>query len=464
MKRALIIILCVILSVAIFSGCNTKSLDKDEQGRTIISVGGWPSKEGIGLDNMNARKAEFEETNPDVSVVPDFWTFDRKSFYAKAAGNQLPTQYNVAYTEMPEIINSEYSADMTATLSKRGYDDMFNPAVLDVVSQDGKIYGYPYSGYILGIAFNTEMMSAAGLMEEDGTPKQPKDWNELAEFAVQIKQTTGKPGFVFPSSNNNGGWIFTPVAWSYGVDFMEKDENGKWQATFNTPEAVAALQYVKDLKWKYDVLPSNTLIDGTECYKTFATGNAGMMIGSSAVSQNVVQYGMLPDQLGMMGIPAGPARHVTLLGGGVSCVAPDATEDQIDASIRWVEASYGYQLTDEVKHNTERTIQDALANNELVGIKGFSIWSNESEVVQYTRGLIDSYANSNPNHVKLYNDFVANCPAEIQQEEPVCAQELYGILDSCIQEVLINENADCAELIAKAASDFQVNYLNNLEY
>ena len=36
---------------------------------------------------------------------------------------------------------------------------------------------------------------------------------------------------------------------------------------------------------------------------------------------------------------------------------------------------------------------------------------------------------------------------------------LYALLDACIQEVLTNENADCAALIQKAASDFQQNYL-----
>jgi len=82
--------------------------------------------------------------------------------------------------------------------------------------------------------------------------------------------------------------------------------------------------------------------------------------------------------------------------------------------------------------------------------------------LKFQHQLMDENANSNPNHVRLYNEFVANCPAELQAEEPVCAQGLYGILDGCIQEVMTNKDADCAKLIEKAASDLQVNYLNNL--
>ena len=64
---------------------------------------------------------------------------------------------------------------------------------------------------------------------------------------------------------------------------MKKGDDGKWKATFNSPEAAAALQYIKDLKWKYDVLPTNTLIDGEEYSKLFATGNAAMQIAAGDV-------------------------------------------------------------------------------------------------------------------------------------------------------------------------------------
>ena len=93
-----------------------------------------------------------------------------------------------------------------------------------------------------------------------------------------------------------------------------------------------------------------------------------------------------------------------------------------------------------------------------------SVWNNESEAVKYERQLIDENTNTNPNYVKLYNEFATNCPCEIRAEEPVCAQELYAILDTCIQEVLTNKNADCASILEKANSDFQSNYLDNLTY
>ena len=461
--RVISLVLALVLCVMSLSACGGKT-DKDEQGRTIISVGGWPTKEGKELDNAVARKEAFEKENTDVVIKTDPWKFDLKTFYAKAAGNQLPNYFSIHATEVSQIMESGYSADITNALKKYGYLENMNPTLLDLVSKDGKVYAIPTYAYILGIAFNTEMLEAAGLMEADGTPKQPKDWYELAEFAVKIKKATGKPGVVFPTASNNGGWIFSPVAWSFGVDFMEQDKDGKWKATFNTPEAVEALQYIKDLKWKYDVLPANTLIDGTEYNKTFATGNAGMMITAGDLPWKITQYGMTHDQLGMMAMPAGPKRHVTLLGGTMYAVSADATKDQIDAAIRYHATAFHYALSDAVKDTTDRDIAKKLDLGQLVGIKSMSVWSANAESLKYEHKLIDENANSNPNHVRLYNEFVANCPAEIQPEEPICAQELYGILDGCIQEVLTNKDADCAALIANAAADFQTNYLDNLTY
>lgn len=463
--KAISMVMALTLSAGLFTGCTNKKSDKDEQGRTMISIGGWPTKESVDLDNINARKERYESENTDVVVTPDSYKFDRQTFYAKAAGNQLPTLYDVGFTEIPEIIASGYSADLTDVLKKRGYEGMFNEDILEIISDDeGRIRAFPYSAYVLGLVCNTDLMQQAGLVNEDGTPMQPKDWNEVAEFAVKIKEATGKAGFIMPSAGNVGGWLFTPIAWSYGVDFMEKDENGKWQATFDTPEAVAALQYVKDLKWKYDVLPVNTTINMDEYIKTFATGGAGMMINAGTFPGQVFQYDMPLESQGIVAFPAGPERHVTLLGGATYCISADATEDQIDACIRWLEDAYSFDLTENFKNNKIKTLDRHRETNVLVGVKEMSVWSEKSPALKWQNEIIDEKANANKNHVKLYNDFVLNCPAEIQAEEPVCAQELYAILDICIQEVFTDKDADCEAIIKKAVSDFQINYLDNLTY
>ena len=205
-KAVLTMTICSV-TICGLSGCGNKNANvTDDKGRTIVTVGSWPTKEGTEKQNIEERKQKFEADNTDFVIQPDNWAFDLKSFYAKAAGGQLPVLFNTNFTEVSQIINAGYGADLTDELKKQGIYDKMNKDVMDVVSKDGKVYAYPFASYVLGLAYNVDLFKKAGLMNEDGTPKQPKDWNELAEFAVKIKKATGVPGFIFPTANNVGGW------------------------------------------------------------------------------------------------------------------------------------------------------------------------------------------------------------------------------------------------------------------
>ena len=142
-KKLFALLLSLTVVLAFFAGCDKKVADKDEDGRTIISVGGWPTKEGPSLDKMNNRKDAFEKNNPDVKIIPDSFGFDLQTFYSKAAGGQIPDVYGSMFTEISEIAKSGYAADLTDVLKENGYDNMINESILDLITVDGKIYAYP---------------------------------------------------------------------------------------------------------------------------------------------------------------------------------------------------------------------------------------------------------------------------------------------------------------------------------
>lgn len=459
--KALALLMAATLSIGALAGCGTKG-NGGKDGKISITIGNWPTTAGTELDKFNERKATFEAEHPNVEIVPSEWAFDLKSFYAKAEGGKLPTLYSAYFTEIDSIIGGGYAADISEALEKRGYNDKINKQLFELVSnEEGKISAFPSSPYALGVAYNVDLFEKTGLMNEDGTPKQPKDWDELVEFAVKIKETTGKPGFLLPSTANAGGWMFSAIAWSYGTDFMKQDESGKWIATFDTPEAEAALQWVKDLKWKYDVIPENTLIDNAEAYKQYGTENVGMIL-SPGGAWEASTYEMPVDHFGLMAIPAGPKRHVTLLGGKAYFMAPDATPEQIDACLDWLEMTISYNVTEQIRKNKENSYITNRENNQYIGVNGISIWNGNTEVSQLTKELVEKYKNADLNHVKLYNDSLSNGSIEIQPEEPMFCQALYGILDNCIQKVWTDKNADCAKILKEQNANFQRDYLDSL--
>nr|MCR4718694.1 extracellular solute-binding protein [Bacillota bacterium] len=308
--------------------------------------------------------------------------------------------------------------------------------------------------YSVGIAVNLEMLEKAGYVDADGTPHQPETFDELAEMAKNIKEKTGNSGFMMPTMSNAGGWRFTPIAWAYGVTFMEQDKDGKWQATFDTPECVAALQWIKDLKWKYDVIPENILIDEGKVRNAFGAGEAAMAFAEGAQAATFVSAGMKKDNIGFIQMPAGPKRHVTLIGGSYNVFNKDATDAQIDAVFEYLDWSgSGRVLNDEIKERIKKSLQTKEEEGKLIGILTASPYTNDDPRRAYEIQLNTvEMANINMNHVKLYND---QSDIEWQQEEPIEAQALYAVLDNAIQAVLTDENADCKALIEEACKNFQ---------
>ena len=461
-KRTLLGLLSGVVMVSAFAGCSTnKNAGLTEDGKILLEISTKTKETNEKAYNMAIdRYAKFEEyfktEYPDskaVHIEPHYYDYNVRDYAAMAAGGQLATYYLVPLTDAKSIMDAGYGMDITKWMEEYGYLSGMDEKIKKNIMRDGKCYLMPNEVYSVGIAVNLELLEKAGYVEEDGTPHQPATFDELAQMAGDITKKTGTPGFILPTTGNGGGWRFTPIAWAYGVKFMKQDENGMWQATFNTPECVQALQWVKDLKWKYNAIPENVLIDINKQRNSFGAGEAAMTFAEGNGASQFIQAGINKDNLGFMQLPAGPKRHVTLIGGNYNVFNANATEEQVDAAFKYLDwLGTGRVLDDEVKANMEKNIKLKSEQGDLVGIVTASPYTEEDPKRAYNIQLSQKYANINLNHVKLYND---QSNIEWQQEEPVEAQALYAVLDNAIQAVLTDENADCAKLIEDACKNFQ---------
>lgn len=123
------------------------------------------------------------------------------------------------------------------------------------------------------------------------------------------------------------------------------------------------------------------------------------------------------------------------------------------------------KLTEDVKNNLDRTYAEKVEQGTAIGHFALTPWGDDAESIKYEKELIAKYRNYDEANVATYNEFVTTGKfdgktIEVQPEEPRCAQELYGILDDIIQEVITNKDADCAKLVKDACADFQRDYLD----
>lgn len=444
------------------AGCGKKEATSND-GKIQITVSQWPSKEA-DPSKYEARmkiKENFEAKYPNIEIVPDEWTFELQTFNAKAEGGTLPTIYQPFLTEAKRINESGYAYDVTSLLKDYGYYDKITDFFMDTISKDGKIYHIPGGIYSIGIAMNYDLLKEAGLVNPDGTPIIPQTFDDVRTMAKTIKDKTGKAGFLFPSTKNAGGWIFTLLAWNYGTEFVKKDADGKWLAAFNSPETEAAFKLLYDMKWEDNSLPANTLIDSEKCTNYIGTSQAAMGL------LNIYQFDSLPrvydiskDSIVFAKVPAGPKGHYTLMGGGTYAISPNATKEQADAAIKWLEFTNILPTitSDEAIEQRRITYQETYdAGKELMGLHDLSAWSSDYYYDQHGHYLIDEYLNVDPSHIASYNDPTG---IDYHVEEAVCTQELYAILDKCIQEVLTNKDVNIKQILDSAAEEFQNNYLN----
>ncbi len=455
MKKVTAVILAVCMMFGIV-GC-----DSGTGTDTItFSVGNWPKEHDTNKAAMERYEnylTAFNEKYPGYTVEKDYWAYDVSSFLPKAAGGQLPTLYNTFFTEISKITDAGYAKDITKQMEEYGYLDNMNPDLLELVEKDGKYYGIPYNAYVFGLWFNMDLLREAGELDENGYPNYPETYEELAQMAQRIKQKTGKAGFFMPTTKGQGGWQFTNIAWAFGAKF-EENVDGEWKAVFNSPEAVAALQWVKDLKFKYDVLQDNVLVDESEFIKLFSTNQVAIGIDTTMRLKNTVSdYKMNKDNIAMYKMPEGPAGRYTLTGGNVYMVAANATDEQADGVFKWLEVSgSGPDVTEEQK---QANIERYKAENEqgyIVGPSAISSWTNPERLALEEEAKAP-YINVDMKLFEGYNDFSGLI---IQPEEPVCTQELYKTLDNVLQVALTDPNSDPQALLDQAVADFQTNYLD----
>ncbi len=461
MKKLITVMLTAALALSA-AGCGKEK--ETVSDKTQISVSAWPPQKTQPqmYDQYKGMKEEFEKKNPGVEIIPDSWTFSLETFLAKAASGNLPTIYSVYFTEGKRIIDAGYCADLTKYFKKYGYDEKVSDSIKSMISKDDKYYIIPKSAYTMGLYINKALFEKAGEINEDGTPKIPQTYDELAETAKRIKDKTGKAGICITTANNTGGWQFLNIAWSYGTEFMKQGKDGKWKATFDSDECAQALQFIKDLKWKYDVLPDASFATVPEQQKYFGSDQAAMFIGTPPQDELVTTYNMDPNDICIASLPAGPKGRYAQFGGELTAIKAGSTDAQIDAAIKWLEFSnQGYSLDDSAKKAMEDSYKIRSEKGVPIGFYQYSPWSDNAERIKYEKTIIDKYANIDDINVKEFN----NPPADMKfkPEEPVNCQEMYAVLDACIQEVITNKNADPKALLKKAAKDFQKDSLDNAE-
>lgn len=462
LKKICITAAAILLISAAVLGVREIGNSKDKNKNVSISVA-WGSEAELRAEAPETI-GKFRKQYGDIEVKPDTWILDTSTYYMKAATGRLPTLFYSAMTESERFKRTGFNLDLEKYIKKYEYDKYMRQEIKNLVSEGGKYYSVPSYAYLLGVVFNAELFEEAGLVNDDGTYKVPKTYEELAEYAQIITERTGVPGFLLETDKRLGGWLFTNIAWAYGTEFI-KYENGKWYAAFNSPECIKAFQYMKDLRWKYKVIPDNYDCDQNQAQRRVLQKECAMII-DGGIGLIYSRYKGDKNAVGMFSMPEGPAGKYSLLGGVVYGMSNTASDEELDAAFKWIEYDGGTpngNKSGTVYENKEKAYQKRIEEGQPIGLKNYSIWTEDCPARKADNEMREKYKNVPDKLYKDYNDMIdGKIPIIIRAEEKVSCQDLYYILTECLNEIFENPDVDLETLTAQAAEKFQTEYLDKI--
>ena len=169
----------------------------DADLKCTITLGNWPPDTATDAEKalFEGYKATMAKQYPNVTLVPDYYSYTLSNYVPMAKGGTAPSIFQPPFTDPQLLISQHLVGDVTDALEAFGVLDKFSPSYVEMLAdENGRIYGLPRDGYVLGMHLNVALFREAGLVTDDGLPMIPKTLQELAEYGQIIREKTGKAG------------------------------------------------------------------------------------------------------------------------------------------------------------------------------------------------------------------------------------------------------------------------------
>ena len=192
-------------------------------------------------------------------------------------------QTDIAAGESVNIIQHAFSLlDVSKeNIGINAYEDLF-PAdelsehlshmyenAVDLGKIDGKTYALAFTFSTPILYINGALFEQAGLDPTD----PPTTWEEVADYAQQIYDKTGIPGFGLAPDN---GWTTEGLFFSNGAEILNDDKS---EAVFASEEGIEAIEMWQDLYQS----GAHALGSDKEMGDQFMSGNIGMQLQSTSM-------------------------------------------------------------------------------------------------------------------------------------------------------------------------------------
>ena len=243
MKKITFLLLALVLTLSLFAAGQSDSSTQESYELVVMNNGilkfpeaerGFRTAPGI----VEKIADDFMRKHPNVTVEMVYRDVSKGSLTYDtmlAAGNP-PDVWIDASGYFTNLLNADYAIPMEEYYDLSKYDE----TLMALYRTDGHQYAIPLVNIATGMVVNISMLRAAGME----LPEQ-KDWTTeiFLEGAEKLKRA-GFPATMIQGKEGLNGWTCSWI-YAFGARFFAP---GDWsKVTINTPEALAALNYIEVL-------------------------------------------------------------------------------------------------------------------------------------------------------------------------------------------------------------------------
>lgn len=261
-----------LVAILLLSACgggtgSTSNASTVDYSGTITIWHGW---QGAYLQAKQAIFDQYTKLHPKVKIVLVHQDqIASKATTAVKAGNGPDI---IAYTDdnLGELALGKVVAPMDQYITQDYLKQNYSPAAASALTFNGHVYGVPEAVEAITLMYNKALVSASDL---------PKTTDDMLAFEKSYAQAhPGQYGVVWNTEDpyDNAPWFY-----GFGGSYVTPDG----QAHLNTPQALAAMQYIASYRpylpkqQSYDVASAlftegkaAVIINGPWSYSDYATG------------------------------------------------------------------------------------------------------------------------------------------------------------------------------------------------
>jgi multiple sugar transport system substrate-binding protein len=368
MMRKLFVLTSALLAAAIVGGL---LLPASALAQVTLTYSDWQLAQDIWGRSLREAMAEFERQNPGIKVATEPVALGQRDvkFTTAIRAGAGPDVFALDANPVKQYIQQGWVKELTPFIAKEGGPSWladFYPASMQVLTEDGKVYGIPKNVVAMVMVYNSDLYKKVGV-----TP--PKTWDEFRVVNRKLTRAT-KPGGPIDQWGSTlvlaqacFDLRFSVVLRGFGGDFLTPD----WKhSALNSPEAKKAFDFVVEvIRVDKTMPPGVAQVDCNAARRLLANRTIAMKIGTMWSMAEV--SGMNPD----------------LDGWNVLKMAPIPQDPSSKSKVR----STLYQKSLFMNPNTKHPEEAWKLLKFLTDAKQMQKWFDDNNMLSARRSVNDTY-------------------------------------------------------------------------